>query len=170
MFPLTANVSCLVSKSKERHPLLLSVPHPHQRWYSCHLFLVMKTTIGMEPILIATNQMPRGEPSGTEARPCANNPEKQEAPWDVLQLQRKCESLKWLKGNSLPRGRLVCCRMCCYKEFLQLFVVKLFNTVHIGFLFTEFYGIRQEPGYGRQILISPILLMLPHLILPVTFP
>lgn len=58
---------------------------------------MMKTTIETELILIATNQMPREEPSGTEARPCAKNPKRQEVPWDVLQLQRKCEKPQMVK-------------------------------------------------------------------------
>lgn len=136
-----------------------------------HLSLMMKTTVEKtKRIFIATNQMPRGEPSGTETRPCAKNLKRQEVPWDVLQLQRKCEEPQMVKSKQSAKKRLVYCRMCRYKEFLQLFVVKLFNTVHINFLFTEFYCMRWGKDCGRQILISPILPMLHHLILPVTSP
>lgn len=42
---------------------------------SRHLSLMMKTTIELELVLIATNQMPQEEPSRTEARLFAKNSE-----------------------------------------------------------------------------------------------
>lgn len=42
---------------------------------SRHLSRMMKTTIEVELVLTATNQMPQEEPSKTEARLFAKNPE-----------------------------------------------------------------------------------------------
>lgn len=58
---------------------------------------MMKTTIETELILIATNQMPQGEWSRTEVWPRAKNPKRQEVPWDMLQLQRKCKKSQMVK-------------------------------------------------------------------------
>lgn len=48
--------------------------------------------------------MPQGEPSGTEVRPCAKDPKRQEVSWDVLQLQKKCEKPQMVKRKQPAKG------------------------------------------------------------------